>query len=262
MAAYGYSYVPEKGFVGFDRDLDLGAWNEISLKKIDVTNRLYDGKFLMTVPRPVVWKLRITWGITDLRLVLGTASSEVLERFDGSWDRTQRRLSFAVSSAAEHPDPTWRQAAERVRSALLLGNGTAQTTLGYDEEVDFGIQQVKLASEDPLAADIKLLALNDHIAEIGKTTEELAGGLGRTPGQKRTGARSTRLREALATCTAIFNSVHDEIEWLLAHVAPGETHDQLVQLHAPLQALLDRYPPPAKASVPSEPPPSSPPAAS
>ena len=37
----------------------------------------------------------------------------------------------------------------RLREVLVLGNGTAQTNLGWDEEVDFGRQQLELTAKGP-----------------------------------------------------------------------------------------------------------------
>jgi hypothetical protein len=255
MAGKGYSFVPEKGFIAIVRDLSEGAWKDVALKKYDAPDRKLDGKLLMSAPRPVVWKLMLMWAVGDLQLALGMGLAELLDRLDVDWDRVERRFHFAVAGAEEHDDPAHREAAGRVRAMMLMGNGTAQTNLGYDEEVDFGRQQVLLASKAPLSDDIKRLGLGGHVADIDNATEALAAGLGRAPGQKRATARSVRIREALVACSSAFNTVHDEIVWLLAHTVPGETHDLLTALLAPLEALLERYPPPAKQAA-AEPPPS------
>lgn len=67
--------------------------------------------------------------------------------------------------------------------------------------------------------------------------------------QKRAGTRARRLRDALAACSAAFNTIHDELEWAIEHSKPGEHRDQLAALHAPLLALLDRYPPRARTTT-------------
>lgn len=249
MAALGYSYVPEKGYVAFGQEMTEGAWKDVSIKKYDVADRRLAAGVLLGMARPVLWKLRVTWVLGDLRVALGMATADVMLGLDGDWDRAQRRFHFTVAGAGEHPDPAVREAAARVRERLLLGNGTAQTNLGWDEEVDFGRQQLELAGEGRLAADIKRLGAGDHIAEIRKTTEALATGLGRGPGQKRAGARSQRVRESLVACSATFNAVHDEMAWIIDHTDPGTDRDQLVAFHAPFQALLDRYPPPGASST-------------
>ncbi len=247
MVGYGYSYVTDKGFTAFLRELSEGPWKPVSIKKYDVPDQLPAG--LIEAPRPVVWKLRATWAIGALTATNGATTTEALELLDGEWDSAQRSLSFAILGAAEHKDPERRAAAERLRKALLSGNGTAQTLLGYDEEVDFGRHQAEVTTKGPLVADVKAVELGPHLARIHEATEALARGLGREPGQNRAPARSKRVREALSGCSTAFNAIHEEIEWLLAHTPAGPARDNLTGLHAPLLALLDRYPPRAGAAA-------------
>ncbi|AGP34590.1 hypothetical protein [Sorangium cellulosum] len=62
------------------------------------------------------------------------------------------------------------------------------------------------------------------------------------------GARSRRLREAMGVCVTAFNSIHDEMAWLLEHLPAGKKREQVEALHRPFLALLKRYPPPASAA--------------
>ncbi len=180
--------------------------------------------------------------------MLGSSTAVVTER-DAEWDSAQRALNLCLATAAEHKDPAVREAAGRLRGALLKGAGTEQTTLSYDEEVDYGRQQLLRAAKDPLAADAKKIpGLRDHLARIDEATEALAKAIGRGPGQKRAAAPSKRLREAMSACVTAFNAIHDEIAWTVEHTPPGKVRDHLEALHAPFLALLDRYPPPAKSS--------------
>lgn len=254
MAQYGYGYVPEKGFIAFARDLSSGAWQAVVIpKKLDPAAERWHATALMDLPRAAYWKLRASSAIEWLRAALGVGTAEVLEALDGNWDRLQRRLHHRIGDAEDDNVAAHREAAKRLRGLLLSGNGTAQTNIGYDEEVDFGWNQVELASKGAAAADVKLLGLDALIHEINTATNDLAKGLGRTPGQKRTAPRFARIRAALAECAGAFNGVHDDIAWAIAHSEPGPEQDGLKALLGPFEGLLERYPAPAKGG-PAEPP--------
>jgi hypothetical protein len=242
MARFGYSFVSDKGFVAFAHDLNEGAWKDISIKKYDVPDRM-PALSLLEAPRPVVWKLRATWAIAALREILGGASEEALAQLDSDWDSAQRKLYYHLGGASEDKDSGKREAAERLRGALLRGSGTAQTTLGYDDEVDFGRHQLAILRSDPLAVDAKKVGLAAVVKQIEESTEALAKALGRGPGQKRSSPRSIRLREALTECSAAFNWIHQDLAWTAEHTPPGPARSQLDNLLAPFTALLSRFPP-------------------
>jgi hypothetical protein len=249
MAGYGYSYVTDKGFASFSRELEGGAWKDVSIKKHDADGDPPLAKSsLLHAPLPVLWKLRATWSIRGLARAMGSATADDLVRLDAEWDSSQRALNLALLTAGEHREPEHRAAAERLRSTLLLGGGTAQTQLSYEKEVDFGYSQLDLADK-ALSADVKATGIKPHLERVREATDALATGLGRVPGQRRTGTRARRIREALVACSAAFNAIHDQIEWTLEHSAPGKDRDELEALQAPLLALLDRYPPRAKTST-------------
>lgn len=242
MPRYGYSSVTDKGFSAFSRDLDEGAWKDISVEKYDGEDRI-PAALLVEAPRQVVWKLRARWSIAELDAALGFATAEQLAAFDDEWDAAQRALNFFLGSAAEDRDPAHREAAGRLRQSLLMGAGIEQTTLGYDAEVDFGRHQISMTSKAPLATDAMKVGIGPHLKRINDATEALAGGIGRGPGQKRSAARSIRIRDAMSGCTTTFNAVHDEIGWLIEHTPTGKAREQLQALHAPFLALLERHPP-------------------
>jgi hypothetical protein len=240
MTRYGYGYVPDKGFISCLNDFSEGAWKDVSIKKYDnPEQKLAPALFEGSAP-PVRWKLRACWAIATLRDALG-AGSEILDQLDVDWDSAQRKLNYSVGMASEDEDPKKREAGERLRGALLLGNGIAQTKLSWEEEVDFGRKQVALTKEGSLADDARLVGLQLSLKAVEKTTEALARGLGRTSDQKRVGTRAARLREALAGCATAFNGIHSEITWFLDHTEDGPLRARLLLLLAPLQALLDRY---------------------
>ncbi|WP_437711440.1 hypothetical protein WMF45_40315 [Sorangium sp. So ce448] len=251
MAAYGYSFVTDKAFSAFARDLEQGAWKGVSIDKYDVPNRV-PAALLIEAPRPVVWKLRARWSIAALDEALGVASAAVLAELDTEWDTAQRALHLFLASAAESKDPAQRDAAVRLRGALLAGAGTEQTQYAYDAEVDYGWHQVAVAGKAPLAADVKKVGAGAYLKRVEEATEALARGLGRTSGQKRAVARSKRIREAVAGCTQAFNAIHDDIGWLIEHTPSGKQRDMLQALHAPFLALLERSPQRAPAAAAPE----------
>lgn len=249
MARYGYGYVTDKGFASFARELSEGPWKEVSIKKhdSDADPPLVKGS-LMDAALPVVWKLRATWAIRGLLRAMGTATADDLVKLDAEWDSSQRALNLALLTEAEHKELEHRTAAERLRTALLMGGGTGQTQLSYEKEVDFGNAQHDLAGKAPLSADVKTAGVGAHLRRIREATEALAAGLGRAPGQTRALSRARRIRDALAACSAAFNSIHEELEWVTEHTPPGTERQALEALHAPFLALLDRYPPRAKTT--------------
>ncbi len=239
MTTYGYSYVSDKAFVAFSHDMQEGPWKSVSIAKYDTSDQML-APSAFDAPLPVLWKLRIAWVLAVLKQALGSGK---LDELDGSWDSVQRRVHHRLAENEESRDPEVRQAAQRLRARLLDGGTTAHTMFGYDEEVDFGRQQVELAKEAQTASDIKKLKLGELVAEIAETTEALAKGTGRKAGMKRAGAPSAQQREALTACSAAFNGVHDDIAWFIEHTPTGPERDKLIELQAPFEALLARNPP-------------------
>jgi hypothetical protein len=248
MAGYGYSYVTDKGFTSFARELSEGAWGGISIE-------IYDSEAvppvarepLANTPVAVLWKLRAIWAIRGLVRALGIASAEELMRLDAEWDSSQRALNLALLTEAEHKEAERRAAAERLRASLLSGAGTSQTRLSYDKEVDFGYAQMTLVGKAPLAADAEVADLAPYLERIRDATLALATGLGREPGQTSTGSRARRIQKALPGCSTAFNAMHDELDWLIEHTI-GEDSARFEALRVPLVALIDRYPPRPKTS--------------
>jgi len=239
MSGYGYSYVTDKAFVAFAHDLGQGAWKSVSIAKYEGEGKKLDASAL-EAPHPVLWKLRISLVINALKLALGSGKLDVL---DAGWDSSERRLNFRLAERADDTDADVRAAANRLRRQLLKGKGTAQTGYELDAEVDFGLKQLELAKEAPIAADIKKLKVDDLLHDIEKATEALAVGLGRKGGVKRAGPPSVQQRDALAACTSAFNGVHDHIAWFIANTPNGPDRETLEELEAPFEALLARNPP-------------------
>ena len=245
MVAYGYGGVTDRALVGFERELEDGAWKGIAPKKAD-EQASENAALLLNASQPVIWKLRLRWGIAGVLVALGAIS---LAELDSGWDSAQRRLFHRVATGVDDNDPAVRAAADRLSAQILAGTGVAQTQYDYDAEVDFGLKQIALTQADgPLAADAKKLKLSDALADVAKTTEALAKGIGRGTGDKRR-APSLKLRNAIAECAASFNGVHEDLAWVVGRTPPGAERDKLAALLAPLEALLARHAPTAPAEA-------------
>ncbi len=245
MAAYGYSHVPDRGFHAFLGDLEEGAWKEISIDKYDAGS---GSAAALEAPRPVAWKLRARWSIARLDVVLAVASDDVLRSLDAAWDSAQRAFDYTVAAAEEHEDAPrahgrdagparhaegWRHRADhpdlwcrgRFR-ALAAGSGQEQAHGGRSQE------------------DRRSLTSSGSRRRPTRWRRRWVAARWRG----RPGARSMRLREAMGVCVTAFNSIHDEMVWLLEHLPAGKKREQIEALHRPFLELLKRYPPPASAA--------------
>lgn len=249
MAAYGYSYVAQEGFVAFRGELNGGAWGAIDIQPFRLDDAKPAGLSVLDAPRRVAWKLCLGWAIALLTDEAGTVTADEQASADVAWDLSERRLSLQVAVHEASEDPAEVAAAGRIRSALLSGSGTAQTVLAWEKEVDYGRNQVTLATTAPLAADIKLLKLEPFIEDVSKKTEALAAAIGRGS-NKSTDTRTNRVRAANAECRQAFNRVHDDIVWHREHTSDPAQIKLLTELEAPLLSMLERYP--ASPAKPTE----------
>ncbi len=232
---YGFGGLPQHVIAGFRETLDKGAWATIKTARFDREDEAPPN--LLDAPRPVVWKLQLTWPLGRLLMALTGVSTDAQ---DQSWDRVQRRFGAKVSVAENDDDATIVAAAQRVRGAMLMGDGTGQTQLPQPQEVFFGQKQLLLAKEEGLAKDIALLGLAPVLEDVKKTTEALASALGMTDGEKRPLSPSDRVRMAMSECVQALNDVTRSIDWHLDHLPNGEARDHVVALRATLDMLLDQ----------------------
>lgn len=249
-SGYGYASVADRGFVAFAEELDQEPWKSIATKKYEEAAK-ESASALLEAPLPIVWKLRLRFGIAGVLAALGAQSVTAL---DAAWDSAQRRLFHRIAAAADDEDRTLRAAADRLSAKLLVGGGTGQTGFDLDDEVDFGRNQIALTQPDqPLAADVKKLKLEGALADIEKATAALAAAVGRGKGEKRR-APSTQVREAVAECVSAFNSVHDDLAWFIRKTSNAADKVKLAALLAPLEALLSRSTnAPTKEAAPAAP---------
>ena len=245
----GYGYVEDKGFVSFSGAFGEGEWESIDIQPYDSEEMLVKAPF-MTTPVAIQWKLSGTWAI---RMLVRSMSVGNTAELDSEWDAAQRSFAAGVASEEDHKDPAHRAAAGRIRTALLAGAGTGQTIFELDGEYEFGKQQIVLAEQKPLAADLKLTDLGPKLDRIREATLALGEGIGRVPGKNRAPARWLRIRDALQGCVGAFTSIHDGLQWAIAHSPSGPERDQMERLLEPFKALLERYPAPAAAEAKAAP---------
>jgi hypothetical protein len=231
--SHGYGALNESPFISFGKDLTEGEWASIEAGE-------WDARFLedpLAVPLGVASKIRLLWGIKNL--ISAKAAADNLPQADKTWDSKQKRVFGKLILSSEDDDPAVREAAERLKVTLLKGGGLAQTTLGADEEVDFGREQLNLAAQPDVAADVRLTGLGPLLEEVRVATEDLATAVGRGSGKQRK-APGERLRLALVACRIDFNGVHDDLDAALKRLGPGQPRDRIAALLQPLEQMLDR----------------------
>lgn len=257
MADVSFAHVPAEGFTSFGVQLEHDVWGSI-----DISPYLgADGRLLKPIaqaPALVVYKVQLT---SATRAVLGVAgSTAVAKGCDDAWDTTQKRFAWLIAAARLSANPDVRAAADRLHTALLQGEGgQGQTLLKYHEEVDFGRNQVQVASEAWCAADIARLGLQSEISDIASTTEDLAAAMAHGHVHL---APSKQRKAALAECARVFGTVYRALDWLAEHGDPDADQTTAIAMRASMQQLLDKYPSvrPAKTKQVAQPAPLSSPA--
>lgn len=244
MTTYGFARVDADGFLGMLAVLRQGAWAEVPLPaSSDQPTTEWN-----LLSQEVRAKVRLTEALGLLRQAVGAEDRAV--ELDQAWDRLQRRLDGMLTADTYHDDPDRQAAAQRLRKLLTLGNGTGQTGLSFQAEVDFGNRQALLVGHE-CAADVALLGYGPLFVSIDAATRALAAVLGRNDGSGRA-VRSERLRDALSRCVTAFNLTLAELDEGLARLPDGPVRARYAALQAPLRALLDRTPA-ATATPPADP---------
>ena len=144
----GFGRVNDRGYAAFLNSLHAMPWAAIT--EPDPAQPLSEAPILVVLKHDLV---RAVDGVLD---AMGL-SSKVLDA-DRAWGRCQMRLHARVLFDEHDPDPERRIAADRIRTVLLSGNGTAQNALRPELAVDFGRAQVAACREGaPMYADIQTL---------------------------------------------------------------------------------------------------------
>jgi hypothetical protein len=238
----GFSYVEVDGCVSFRSELEKDSWGKHSIAAWTGDS---PGPELLEAPLILACKVRLWRSTSRLVTVMQQVASAKLPAIDARWDSLQRRMHYRTAEFAESTDTDLREAALRVRTVGLLGDGTQQTGLSYKLEVDFGRRQVALAREKPLALDIALLGLVGLVEDIAASTEELASAVdlaGTGEGSLDSRSRSERLLSAKTECRQAFSAVQSELEWVLAQPeTTAEKKAAIGEYLTPIYALLERY---------------------
>ena len=240
MAAFGYSYVSETAFVASREEFARGAWGEVTVEEIPADQL---ATVLITAPSVVALKALMVQAIDGLVTALSPDETP-LEEADAAWDSVQRQFAFAIAIEEESRYSARRAAAAQLRNTLLLGGGTGQTALGYQEEVDFGLKQIRLAEKEAVQKALETTELTSRFNAVRTQTENLAELVRNAPIEVRS-PRSTRRRVAHRSCVRAFNLAHAWLNLLMEANPDPATRERLAKLREPLQALLDRVSPDA-----------------
>lgn len=231
MSLRGYSHVTSDGYASFRDGLDQAPWSKIP--DLDGAS----GAALLGAPWLVGQKAALRW-VLDALTVSISGESRPIEAADAQWDSAQRRLHFALSEREASNDRATSDAAQRLRSSLLLNKGLSNTRLPYAQEVDAGLRQGQVAQQPAVQRDIQALGLQAHLGDVASATAQLQGLLKDTQGVT---TRRRSVHGSLQACHSAFNNVHDLLDFALDRLHQGDPQAVLLtECLATMQALLDR----------------------
>ena len=246
MAQLSFTNVNEEGFIAFSQSLTADDWGAIDITSYEGPNRTALVP-LCDAPTVVLYKLKLRWAIGEF--LDARAGADSAKDLDRNWDDAQKRLRRLLDAAATDRDGAKREAAARLKNSLLMGAGEGQTKLKYQQEVDFGRQQLQLTSSGQNAADIALLGLATTMSDIEDATDALAAGIGHGQTNRRP---SKRRREAMAACASVFLTVAKDLAWLAEHGQDGADRARAGRLWSTLEVLSLRYPAAGAAEEPAD----------
>lgn len=245
MGSITFTHVPAEAFIGFRRELATEVWATINISAYAGPNQT-PLQPLLEAPQLILGKIQLLWSLE--RLALARAGAGSAKDRDRDWDTSQKRLRARLDLAAMDDDPAKRAAAERLQQTMLSGGGgEAQTQLAYQQEVDFGRQQLEQAASGQVAADIALLDLGSTMEDIHQSTEALAMAIGHGQDNQRP---SERLRKATAKCISTCTMVLTQLAWLMDNGQAGADRARAAKLYESLESLARRYPGP-RATAPA-----------
>jgi hypothetical protein len=158
---------------------------------------------------------------------------------DIDWDDIQRMFAFLINRERRSRDPKRREAAELLHQAMLSGQGTAQTSMTYADEVTFGTKQVELAKQ-PLYQDaLSLLNLQDHIPQIAATTAALKDAIG-LDGSDNLPSRRTRQEQTHRRARLVTAWAHESLLVAASLAKTDQERDELNSLLAPFLAIQSK----------------------
>jgi len=233
-----FTNVPAAGFAAFDVELASGDWACVDSSRYEGGPRR-TAKALEDGPTLPIVKLRLKWAIAALLQAIDVAGDA--KECERNWEGSQKQLASILGARAVSTDVIKRAAAQRLQTSLLLPSSASQTKLPYQQEVDFGRNQVLHVSQGQGAADVASLGLIPLMLEIAATTEALAIAIGygtctKTPQERKVSAR--------ASCAATFASAAYWLDWIAEFGSEEADRERAEALRAPLEQLASRYSPP------------------
>ncbi len=242
MSQVSYGHTTEEGFLSLLDALKQGDWGAIPIPDNP------SPQDILALGVVAMCKLQLMSVLLAMRRLLHPRPEDAAEVFDQAWDRVQRAYNADITALENHKDPQTRTDGSTLRAASLKGQGTGQTTMRYEAEVQWGLAQVEKANEESLKAIIDRHNLQARIDEIEATTRALAQAIGWDLASHTRLRRALQKRFALQRCAQVCVSVHNHLQNtldLLPSLSP-EAHN-LRSLLAPLQKLqADRPASPAK----------------
>lgn len=188
-------------------------------------------------------KVELMWALLRMRRILNPKPEDAAEIFDQDWDRVQRLYNADITALENDKDPQTRADGAFLRSVSLKGQGTAQTRMRYEAEVQWGFSQVEKADEEAVRILIDRHNLQARIDEIEATTRALAESIGWDLDTHKRLSPSVQKRVALQRCARVCLHVHSQLQ-MVADLLPSSSHEaqHIRALLVPLQKLQNERP--------------------
>lgn len=237
MSQVSYGHATEEGFLSLLDALKQGDWGAI---------RIPDNpspQDILALSVVAMCKMQLMSALLAMRRLLHPRPEDAAEVFDQEWDRVQRAYNADITALENHKDPQTRADGAFLRAASLKGQGTGQTSLRYEAEVQWGLAQVEKANDESLKPIIDRHNLQARIDEIEATTRALAESIGWDLTSHTRLRPALQKRVALQRCARICVNIHNHLQAaadLLPSLSPEAQH--IHALLAPLQKLHDERP--------------------
>lgn len=230
MSQVSYGHTTEAGFLSILDAIKQGEWGAIRVPD----NPLPQELLMLGVTQ--LSKVELMWALLRMRRILNPKPEDAAEIFDQDWDRVQRLYNADITALENDKDPQTRADGAFLRSVSLKGQGTAQTKLRYEAEVQWGFSQVEKADEEAVRILIDRHNLQARIDEIEAITRALAEAIGWDLATHKRLSPSVQKRVALRRCADALAMVHQQLETLL-EILPS-TSPEAAHLNALLAPLL------------------------
>jgi hypothetical protein len=194
MSEKTYHQVTAEGFLSLPNALRQGAWGAVSAPDAPSPAEV------TALSAQALCKALLVRALLALRRILHPDPGDADALFDEEWDRVQRLWASDIVGLENSKDPQARADGALLRDATLKGRGTAQTTMRYEDEVQWGFSQADKAQEPTLRAIIDRHGLSERVEEIHDTTSALADAIGWSADAGQRVKPSTQRRVALRRC--------------------------------------------------------------